>query len=155
MTHATAYAKASRIAKLLGGTLAEVLDDRNECAMLTLLLFATGCETGDIKHICNHNGLPSTIYSVADRLDMGLNLWRGELNRQLQYRHILDTLANEDTERAKREGRALGNGIARFGETGGKPVAVAAGKHKAPTLRGGRKAAPRNPATHEPTAAAH
>ncbi len=146
---------ARRIARHLGGSLEQVLEERNECAMLTLLLFATGCDTGDIKHICNHNGLPSTEFSVAGRLGMGLNLWRSELNRQLQYRHILDTLANEDTERAKREGRALGNGAARFGEAGGKPVAVAAGKHNASAVRGRRAAAPRNKATHEPTAAAH
>lgn len=146
---------AQRIARHLGGSLPEVLDTPHECAMLTLLLFATGSDTGDIKDLCNHNGLPSTIYSVANRLDAGLNLWRGELNRQLQYRHILDTISHEDTERAKREGRALGNGDARFGEAGGKPVAVASGKHPAPAVRGGVKTPPRNPPTHQTTAATH
>lgn len=155
MKRATADHHAIRIADHLGAPLPVVLADAYECAMLVMLLYTLEYDTYQIKDLCNRYGLPSTDHTTARRLDAALALWRTEHNRKIQYRHILDTLKNEDEERAKAKGRTRAGGNAGLGEAGGKHLGVVSRERGATAVRGGRAKAARNKATHQSTGPAH
>lgn len=155
MTHATADRHANRIADHLGAPLPVVLDNPEERAMLVMLLYAMGYNESKIRSVL-HPAIPVMAdHRLPAELDRALHIWRTEDHRKLQYRHILDTLLNEDKERAKATSRGRASGAAGFGEEGGKPLGVDSRERGASAVRGGRAKAARNQATHQSIAPAH